>query len=64
MMSSLDLLRDRCRTLADRVRSGEIPFLDGVDLAYSAADFSGLVNRYGDDEVQKIIASAFMETPR
>ena len=56
----LDLLRDRCCTLADRVKSGDLPFIDAVDFAYSAADFAGLVQRHGDDEIQKVLAAAFM----
>jgi hypothetical protein len=41
-----------------------LPFIDAVDFAYSAADFAGLVQQHGDDEIQKIIAAAFMEIPR
>jgi hypothetical protein len=64
LASPLDLLHERARTLAGRVRSGEVSFLDAVDFAYSAADFAGLVQRFGDDEIQKILATAFMDTPR
>jgi hypothetical protein len=49
----LDLLHDCCLTLADRVEVGDLPFIDAVDLAYSAADFAGLVDRFGDDLVQE-----------
>jgi Protein of unknown function, DUF599 len=47
-----------------RVRAGEIEFLDADDMAYSAAEFSGLVSRYGDDLVQATLALAFMDIPR
>jgi hypothetical protein len=47
------------RELADRVHYGELPFIEAVDLAYSAAIWSGLVDNVGDDAVQKILAAAF-----
>lgn len=56
----LDLLFERAVTLADRIRAGELPFIDGVDMAYSAADFAGLIDRYGDDVVQNLLAEAFI----
>jgi hypothetical protein len=62
--TALDLLLDRACVLADRVKSGEISFLDAIDFAYSAADFTGMVHRHGDDEIQKILAAAFMDIPR
>lgn len=55
----LDLLFERAIGLANRARGGSLPFLDAVDLAYSAADWSGLVDRYGDDVVQLVLADAF-----
>jgi hypothetical protein len=60
----LDLLFDRCCTLADRAKSGEVAFIDAVDMAYSAADWAGLVDRFGDYEVQAVLAIAFMGVPR
>ena len=56
----LDLFHVRCCTLADRVVAGGIGFIDAVDLAYTAAQFSGLADRVGDDAVQAVMASAFM----
>jgi hypothetical protein len=50
--AALDLLLERSRTIAGRVRAGQLAFLDAVDMAYSAADLGGLVERYGDDLVQ------------
>ena len=57
----LDLLFERATALADRTRDGSLAFLDAVDMAYSAADWSGLVDRYGDDVVQLVLADAFRE---
>jgi hypothetical protein len=62
--AALDLLFEKSRILANRVREGELPFLDAVDMAYSAAEFAGLVGRYGDDLVQVTLALAFMDIPR
>jgi len=56
---SLDLLFDRATILASRARDGSLPFIEAVDMAYSAADWAGLVERYGDDAVQRILARAF-----
>ena len=37
----------------------QLGFIDAIDMAYTAADFAGLVDRYGDDTVQMILADAF-----
>ena len=63
-MTALDLLTIRCCELADRVTAGQLPFIDAVDLAYSAACWSGLVDRCGDEQVQKVLAAAFAEIGR
>jgi len=55
----LGLLFDRASTLAARTRDGSLPFIDAVDMAYSAADMAGLVERFGDDVVQVVLAEAF-----
>lgn len=60
----LDLLYERCGTLADRVEAGELGFLDAVDLAWSAAEFAGTVDRVGPDAVQWVLACAFVGTRR
>jgi len=59
MPHPLDLLFDKCEILADRIGAGQVSFLDAVDMAYSAADWAGLVDRYGDDAVQAVLADAF-----
>jgi hypothetical protein len=38
----LDLFGARCHELIERINFGAISFIDGVDLAYSAALWSGL----------------------
>jgi len=58
-VAPLDLLFERTRVLTERVRDGNLPFIEAVDLAYSAAYWSGLVERYGDDVVQRVLADAF-----
>ena len=60
----LDLLYDRCCTLADRVAAGELGFLDAIDIAWSAAEFAGTVDRAGPDAVQAALVAAFVGVPR
>jgi hypothetical protein len=67
----LEVLALRSAELADRVAAGELPFLEAVDIAYSAAVWAGLLNAIeksglidtkiitGDDIVQATIAAAF-----
>jgi hypothetical protein len=57
--AQLSLLAIRASELADRVCAGQIGFIDAVDMAYSAAQWSGLTESAGDDAVQKILAAAF-----
>lgn len=61
---ALELLFERCCTLADRVAAGELPFLEAIDFAWSAAEFAGTVDRVGPDPVQAVLAQAFMGVPR
>jgi hypothetical protein len=60
----IDLFGARCHQLAERVSAGVIPFVEAVDLAYSAAVWSGLSDCVGDDAVQNIMANAFMGIQR
>jgi hypothetical protein len=53
----LYVLFERCCALADRVRDGSLQF---IDMAYSAAEWSGLVDRFGNDVVQLVLVDAFM----
>jgi hypothetical protein len=70
-IQALEVLALRSLELADRVATGELRFLDAIDLAYEAAvwaglpqsiDKSGLIDTdiiTGDDIVQATIAAAF-----
>jgi hypothetical protein len=65
--SDFDMTRDpivvfteKCGTLADRVRQKQLAFIEAVDMAYSAADFAGLIESYGDDKIQAVLVTAFM----
>jgi hypothetical protein len=60
----LELFAGRCRQLAAKVDNGIIYFVDAVDTAYSAAEWSGMVELHGDDIVQKIMADSFMRAHR
>jgi hypothetical protein len=60
----LDLFAARCRQLAEKVDNGIIYFVDAVDTAYSAAEWSGMIELHGDDSVQKIMAANFMHARR
>jgi hypothetical protein len=55
----LELLALRSFELADRVKAGEIRFLDAVDMAYEAALWSGLTQTVGVDVVQTVLEAAF-----
>ncbi len=54
-----DLFFDRACVIAQRVYGGELPILDAVDMLHSAAEWSGLIDRLGEDEVQRLMAQAF-----
>lgn len=60
----LELFGARCQELADRVRAGQIAFIEAVDMAYEAAIWSGLTDAAGDDPVQWVMATVFMDLPR
>ena len=59
----LELFFDRACVIADRVKSGGIPFLDAVDMLWTAAEFAGTVERCGPDAVQAVLAQAFTTGP-
>jgi len=54
----LDVFAVRAGQLAARVGRG-LSFIDAIDMAYSAAIWSGLADQYGDDVVQAVLADAF-----
>ena len=62
--AQIELFAIRACELADRVGRGGIGIVDAVDMLYSAAQWSGLADSIGDDNVQKIMAAAFATTVR
>jgi hypothetical protein len=60
----LEILALRSLELADRAATGELPFIEAVDLAYSAAQWAGLPESVGDDIVQATLAAAFANARR
>jgi hypothetical protein len=60
----LEILALRSLELADRAAAGELPFIEAVDLAYSAAQWAGLPESVGDDIVQATLAAAFANARR
>jgi hypothetical protein len=62
--AQLELFARRCLDLADRVAENRMAFLDAVDMAYSAAEWCGLVDDLGDDIVQATMAAAFANAKR
>jgi hypothetical protein len=56
----LEILYRRSRVLAWRVTRSQLNFIDAVDMAYDAAQWAGLIETYGDDLVQGVLATAFM----
>ena len=55
----LEILALRSFQLADRVASGELQFLDAIDVAFDAAVASGLADEVGDDVTQTVLTVAF-----
>jgi hypothetical protein len=62
--AQLELFARRCLDLADRVAENRMAFLDAVDMAYSAAEWCGLVDDLGDDLIQATMAAAFANAKR
>jgi hypothetical protein len=60
----LAIFAQRSFELADRVAAGELELIDGVDMAFEAARWSGLTESVGDDLVQGILAEAFAGVQR
>jgi len=60
----LDLFGARCAELVKRVNFGTTGFIDAVDLAWSAAVWSGVVDSAGPDRVQEIMRAHFMGARR
>jgi hypothetical protein len=60
----LEILAARSFDLADRVKTGELEFIDAVDIAYEAACWAGLTETAGNGFVQTVLATAFAAVPR
>ena len=56
----LEILSDAAHDVAERVSHGRMSFLEGVDFVWSAAEWAELVDLYGPDDVQAVLAEAFM----
>jgi hypothetical protein len=62
--AQLQLFAIRCADMVERIAAREITFLDGVDMLYSAAVWSGLIDNVGDDAVQLVLFAAFSPLQR
>jgi hypothetical protein len=58
---TLEVFTERCWARALLVREGVMEFQDAVDGLQNCAVAFGLVNRFGQDEIQRIMAEAFGE---
>lgn len=64
MNHQLELFAIRCCEVADKTISGRLPLIEAVDMLYTAAVWSDLVESAGDDAIQQIMASAFATARR
>lgn len=55
----VDIFRARCEARAILVEAGELAFLDAVDGLQQAAVRDGLVDKLGQNAIQRIMADAF-----
>jgi hypothetical protein len=55
----LDIFRERCEAKALLVEYGDLAFLDAVDALQADAEFDGLIDQFGADVIQAILAAAF-----
>ena len=55
----LDVFRERAEARAYLVEIGDLSLHDAVDGLQANADRDGLVDEYGQDAVQQILATAF-----
>ena len=62
--AQIDILRDASHAIAERVRKGQMSFLEGVDFIWSAAEWSDLTDSEAVNQVQAVMAEAFMNAPR
>ncbi len=62
--TDLDEFRVRCELLTLLVHEGRMSFIDAIDAAQTTATAFGVVDEFGQDEVQQLIARAFAGVPR
>jgi hypothetical protein len=60
----LEILALRSLELADRAAAGQLPFIDAVDMAYSAAQWAGMPETVGDDAIQLVLSASFANARR
>jgi hypothetical protein len=58
---SLEIFYQRAFEMAQRVQQGGISLNDGVDMLHSAAAWAGLTEKYGEDEIQDLMARAIID---
>jgi hypothetical protein len=58
---SLEIFYLRSFEMAQRVQSGNIALNDAVDMLHSAAAWAGLIDKYGDDEIQALMAKGIID---
>jgi hypothetical protein len=63
MADPLEVFRERAEARAHLVGCGELALLDAVDGLQADAECDGLVDVYGQDAVQAIMAQAFGGEP-
>jgi hypothetical protein len=56
---TLEVFKERCWARALLVREGAMAFHEAVDGLQNAAEAYGLVERIGQDEIQRVLAEAF-----
>jgi hypothetical protein len=57
--SPIEVFRERCEARATLCANGVMPLIEAVDGLQEAAAAQGLLKRYGQDEIQQIMAESF-----
>jgi hypothetical protein len=57
--SPIEIFRERCEARAVLVGNGLMPLIEAVDGLQESAAAQGLLKRYGQDEIQQIMAESF-----
>jgi len=55
----MDIFCERCEARAYLVEIGDLAFLDAVDALQADAEFDGLIDQFGQQIIQQIMAAAF-----